>query len=54
MGFVRALETFMQSITCNKKATKCSMSYLPITIAIVYKITNISILIFDLGSRLVY
>ena len=32
VGFVRALETFMQSITCNKKATKCSMSYLPITI----------------------
>lgn len=32
VGFVRALETLMQSITCNKRSKKCTMSYLPIKI----------------------
>lgn len=33
VGFVRALETFLQSITCNKKSKECYMLALPIIIS---------------------
>lgn len=32
VGFVRGLETFLQTFTCNKRSKNCSMAYLPIKI----------------------